>query len=141
MASQVLVVKPQVDRATVFMVLRALVAHLIQLQSGVKAEGEMGLQSDGQNFSCSLQRGHLVFNLHLWVETGLMAIRGKQSHTWFLGGNGQFFPILLPHQGWTHFIHPRLCFNGAGKEASNVKLSAQHVNVRIGDGGNPTQSG
>ena len=28
-----------------------------------------------------------------------------------------------------------------GKEASNVKLSAQHVNVRIGDGGNPTQSG
>ena len=80
-ASQVLVVKPQVDRATVFMMLRALVAHLIQLQSGVKAEGEMGLQSDGQNFRGSLQRGHLVFNLHLWVETGLMAIRGKQSHT------------------------------------------------------------
>ena len=39
---------------------------------GVRAEGEVGVQRDSHDFRGSVQWGHLVTELHLWVEPGLV---------------------------------------------------------------------
>ena len=48
----------------------------------MRAEGEVGVQRDGHDFKDSVQKGHLVTDLHLsklWVKPGLVGIQGEQS--------------------------------------------------------------
>ena len=42
--------------------------------ASVMAEGEVGVQRDSQDFRGSVQRGHLISDMHLWVEPGLVDI-------------------------------------------------------------------
>ena len=45
--------------------------------AGARAVDEMGIKHDAQDFRGSVLRGHLVTNLHLWVEPGKVGIRLK----------------------------------------------------------------
>ena len=51
---------------------------MLDTVAGVKAE--VGVQRDSHDFTGSIQRGHLVYDTHLWVESGLVGIRGEECH-------------------------------------------------------------
>ena len=105
-ASKVSVVKPQFDTARAFMTLRALDAI-----AGMRAECEVGVQRDTQNFRGSVQLTHHITNSHFRVESGLAGVESEQCHSGFLGSNGgvPWFEAVLGgicaqrlhlHDGW-----------------------------------------
>ena len=49
--------------------------------------GEVGVQSDTQDFRGSVKQGHRVTDSHLMEELGLVGVRVEQSHSRFLGSN------------------------------------------------------
>ena len=76
--TKISVVKPQLDPAMAFMTLRAHAARSTQSRA-FWDEGEIGFQRATLGFWGSLQRDHLVIDSHLWLEPGLVDIRGEQS--------------------------------------------------------------
>ena len=52
----------------------------------MRAEGEMGVQLDTQDFRGSVPRGDLVSYSQLLVKPGLGGIQGERGHAAFLGG-------------------------------------------------------
>ena len=81
MATRVSVVKPQLDTANPFLTLRALEARST-LSRGMRAEDEMGVQRDTQDFRGSVHRTHCIAN------SGLVGVRCEQGHAEFLRSNG-----------------------------------------------------
>ena len=92
-ATEVSVVKPQLDPAKAFMTLRAI-SRLTRHNRGGGAEGGVGIQRDFQDFKGSVQRGHLVTDSHLWVDPGQVGVRSEQSNAGFLGSMRS--PALSP---------------------------------------------
>ena len=98
----------------------------------MRAKGKVGVQHDFQDFRGSVQRGHLVSDLHFWVEPGLASSRGEKSHAGFLGSNGQLFPICPPHQGRIKLVRPCLSLNNVGSRVKSLAYDMQHKVVKEG---------
>ena len=72
-ATKVSIMKPQLDPARAFMTLKSPRSPFYTIV-GVRAKGEVGAQSDTQDFRGSVQRSHRVTNSHLRVKTGLVGV-------------------------------------------------------------------
>ena len=78
-----------------------------------RGEGEVGVQSDTQDFRSSVQWVHHVADSHLRVERGLEGIRGEQCHAGFLVSNGQLLSICPLHQRRKKLVRPHLGLHDA----------------------------
>ena len=58
----------------------------------MRAQGEVGVQRDTQDFKGSVQRSHCVADSHLRVESGLVGIGCEQGHAGFLGAMASCLP-------------------------------------------------
>ena len=67
----------------------------------MRAEGEVGVQFDIQDFRVSVLWGYLVSYSQLLVKPGLAGIRDERGHAIFLGGKDQLLTIWPPHRDST----------------------------------------
>ena len=128
--------KPQFDPARAFMMFCS--GSLLNAITCMRAEGEVGVQRDTQDFRGSLQWCHQVANRHLRVEPGLVGVRGEHCHAGFRESNDYLFPICPPHQRRTELDRSSL--------HDSRSRGQQHEVVSIGQKsclnwkwGNPTQ--
>ena len=99
---------------------------------GMRAEGEVGVQRDTQDFTSSVQQSHHITDSNLGVESALVGVRGEQGHAAFLGSNGQLLAICPPReQSWFALASASTML---GTEASNMKSLALDVMSASGIG-------
>ena len=107
--------------------------------ASIRAESEVGVQHDNQDFSGSVQQGNHVANSHLRVEPGLVGgAWGEQHHAM-----ANCFPtahLTKKDQSWFALISTSTML---GAEASNVKSLAKDLMSRSISHrwGSKTQSG
>ena len=123
MATDVSVVKSQLNSVKAFMTLKALEACSTQSR-GVRDKGEVGVQRDTQDLGGSVQRSHCVADSHLWVESGLVGIGCEQGYAGFRGAMSSCLPsahLTSEVQSWLALASASTML---GAEASKVKSSA-----------------
>ena len=70
-ATKVSVMKPRLDTASGFHDVKGPQGTLDTV-AGMRAKGEVGVHREPQDLRGSVQWGHLVSDMHLWVEPGLV---------------------------------------------------------------------
>ena len=101
----------------------------------MRAKGEVGVQSDVQDFRGFVQRGHLVTDSHLlgsqdwWVSEV-----NRFTLDFFPGSNGQLFPVCPPHQGGEKLVSPRLILHDAASRGRQREVVGIGRHVRVRDG-------
>ena len=98
--------------------------------AGVRAEGEVGVQRDTQDFRGSVSAEPLSRQFALEGGVGDLCVSNVNRVTLdFWGGNGQLFTVGPPYQYGTELVGPCLGLHDAGSRSqqSEVIVVGRHV--------------